>query len=140
VKAQTVGMRLWIPVGLLMSAAAVTLVVASVLHFGVTIPLGPVTVRDPFKGAAIPEAVIATVVAVGGVSMLTRRSASWWLGLGTTLFALLGTGYGLTVTVPRGQLGDIVYHLFLLTLLLAAAGLLLASGGWRAVPESTRFK
>jgi hypothetical protein len=130
-------MRLRIPVGLLMSAAAVTLAAASVLHFGVTIPLGPVTVSDPFKGAAIPEAVIATVVAVGGVSVLARRSASWWPGLGTTLFALLGTAYGLTVTVPRGQLGDIVYHLSLLTLLLAAAGLLVASGGWRAVQDGT---
>jgi hypothetical protein len=45
-----------------------------------------------------------------------------------------------TVTVPRGQLGDIVYHLSPLTLLLAAAGLLLASGGWRTVQDDTRFR
>ena len=111
-----------------MSAAALTLAVASVIHFGAAIPLGPTVVSDPFRGAAIPEAIIAAVLAVGGLSVLTRRPASRWAGLGPTLLALLGTAYGLTVTVPRGQVGDIVYHLALLALLLATAGLLLASG------------
>ena len=116
-----------------MSAAAVTLAAASVLHFGVSVSLGPATVSDPFRGAAIPEAVIAAVVAVGAVSVLTRRATAWWVALGTTLFAVLGTAYGLTVTVPRGEPGDIAYHLGLLTLLVATVGLLLASRGRRPV-------
>jgi hypothetical protein len=128
-------MRLSIPIGLLMSAAAVTLAVASLLHFGVSVSLGPATVSDPFKGAAIPEAVIAAVVAVGAVTVLTRRVAASWVALGTTLFGLLGTAYGLTVTVPRGDLGDIVYHLSLLTLLVATLGLLLVSRARRPVRD-----
>ncbi len=103
------------------------------LHFGVSVSLGPATVSDPFRGAAIPEAVIAAVVAVGAVSVLTRRATAWWVALGTTLFAVLGTAYGLTVTVPRGEPGDIAYHLSLLTLLVATVGLLLASRGRRPV-------
>ena len=37
--------------------------------------------------------------------------------LGATLLALVGTLYGLTVTVPRGDPGDIAYHVGLLALL-----------------------
>src|SRR5437879_2479112 len=98
--------RLPVWIGALMSVAAVTLAVASLLHFGMTIPLGAATISDPFGAAAIPEAVIAVVVATGAVTVLTRRAVAWWVALLATLIALLGTAYGLTVTVRRGQAGD----------------------------------
>jgi hypothetical protein len=107
--------------GVLLSVAAVTLAIASVVHFGVAIPLGATTISDPFAGAAIPEAVIAVVVAVGAVALLARWGAARWLAPATTLFALAGTLYGLTVTLRRGEAGDIAYHLALLTMLVAGA-------------------
>jgi hypothetical protein len=114
-------------IGALMLAAAATLAVASVLHFGVAIPLGVATISDPFGAAAIPEAVIAVVVAIGAVTVLTRSAVAWWVALLATLFALLGTAYGLTVTVRRGQAGDVAYHLSLLAVLVVTTGLLLTS-------------
>jgi len=111
----------------LLSAAAVTLTLASTLHLGVAIPLGVTTISDPFAGAAIPEAVIAVVVAAGAMTMLVRLPAARWLAPAATLFALAGTLYGLTVTLRRAQAGDIAYHVTLLTMLVASAVLLMGT-------------
>src|SRR5712691_5786471 len=112
--------RLSTGTGVLLSMAAVTVAVASLLHFGVVIPLGVATISDPFAGAAIPEAVIAVVVAGGAATTLARLASARWLAPAATLFALAGTLYGLTVTLRRGQTGDIAYHLGLLTMLVAS--------------------
>ncbi len=56
----------------LMLVEAVTLAIASIVHFGVVIPLGVVTLDDPFAGARIPEAIIAVVVGVAAISLLIR--------------------------------------------------------------------
>jgi heme A synthase len=45
--------------------------------------------------------------------------------LGATAFAILGTAFGMTVTIPRGRAADIVYHSALLAWLLATGALLL---------------
>jgi hypothetical protein len=113
--------------GVLLSVAAVTLAVASLLHFGVAIPLGATTISDPFAGAAVPEAVIAVVVAAGALTTLARLTIARWLAPAATLFALAGTLYGLTVTLRRGQSGDIAYHLTLLAMLVASAVLLVGA-------------
>jgi hypothetical protein len=117
--------RLSTGTGVLLTMAAVTLGVASVLHFGVAIRLGVATISDPFAGAAIPEAVIAIVVAAGAAALLLRPAAARWLAPAATVFALAGTLYGLTVTLRRGGAGDIAYHLTLLAMLVASAALLL---------------
>lgn len=52
-------------------AATVTFVAASLLHFGVSIPIGGTTVKDSFQGAAIPEMFIAIGMAGGSLSVLT---------------------------------------------------------------------
>jgi hypothetical protein len=67
------------------------------------------------------------VVVAAAVTTLARLAAARWLAPAATLFALAGTLYGLTVTVPRGQTGDIVYHLALLTMLVTSAVLLLVA-------------
>jgi hypothetical protein len=117
--------RLSAGTGVLLAVAAVTLAIASLLHFGVSIPLGGTTVSDPFAGAAVPEAVIAGVVAAGAAATLARLPIASWLTPAATLFALAGTLYGLTVTLRRGEAGDLAYHLALLTMLVASAALLL---------------
>jgi len=117
--------KLSIGTGALLSLAAVTLAAASLLHFGVAIRLGTATISDPFADAAIPEAVIAAVVAAAAATTLVRLAVARWLAPAATLFALAGTLYGLTVTLRGRQTGDIVYHLALLTMLVASALLLL---------------
>jgi hypothetical protein len=58
----------------LMLVAAVTLLAASAIHFGLSLPLGPVTLHDPFAGAAIPEAVLGVVLTVGAGFVLSGWS------------------------------------------------------------------
>jgi hypothetical protein len=123
-------------VAALQSVAAVTLALASVVHLGVVIPLGLTTVRDPFMGAAIPEAVLAIALGAGVLGVLTRWTASWPLALGTGLFALLGVLYGLTVTVGGPRTGDVAYHFTLLGILVVTVAVLLTPAGRRALRAS----
>ena len=50
---------------------------------------------------------------------------AWLFAVAATLLALFGTIYGLTLTIPRGESGDVVYHVSLLAGLIVAAGLLI---------------
>ncbi|HEX6498024.1 MAG TPA: hypothetical protein VF054_03225 [Micromonosporaceae bacterium] len=120
--------------GVLMALAAATFVIVSVVHFGVDIPIGFATISDPFSGAAVPEAVIGAVMAIGATAVLTRRTRSRGIALGTTSFALLGTGFGLTITLSSARTGDVAYHLSILVTLLVILALLLVpsrSDAWR---------
>lgn len=127
--------RIAIIIAGLMLVEAVTLAVASIIHFGVAISLGFVRINDPFEGARIPEAVIAVVVVAGAISLLTRRRGAWWLALSTTLFAIVGIVVGvrfvLVGTISRP--GDIVYHGGLLLVLLVTVSLLLLPRSRRAL-------
>ena len=122
----------------LMLVEAATLAIASIVHFGVVIPLGVVTLDDPFAGARIPEAIIAVVVAVGAISLLTGWAGAWWLALAATLFAIAGIIVGVSVvlfgTVSRP--GDLVYHFSLLVALLVTVALLFTSAARHAVRRS----
>ena len=106
-------------VGRLMLAEAVTFAIASILHFGV---------GETFIGAAIPEAIIAIVLGVGAIAVIRRPAASWWLALGTTLFALLGVIIGLSV-ILGGRVSrpvDLAYHATIFVALVITVVLLLA--------------
>ncbi|MCO5999983.1 hypothetical protein [Actinoallomurus rhizosphaericola] len=48
--------------------------------------------------------------------------------MGATSFALLGTGYGLTITLNSTRTGDVAYHLGILATLPIILGLLLVPG------------
>lgn len=122
-----------VPIAILMLGAALTLLMASIIHFGATIPLGAVTIDDPFRNAAIPEAIIAAVMTVGLLAFLARRPFSRWLALAATLFALAGVVLGLAIVLfgAARRPGDVVYHVSLLILLLITAGLLLSSAARR---------
>jgi hypothetical protein len=118
--------------GTLLAVTAVSFAMASLIHAGTEIPLGVTTVGDPFPGAVIPEAVIALVVAAGAVAVFTRRPAARRAAVMATLFALLGTAYGLAVTLGSARTGDIAYHVGILAVLVVTLVLLLMPGGNRA--------
>lgn len=122
-------------VGWSMLLAALTLLAASAIHFGITVRLGPVSIYDPFPGARIPEAILGLALLAGSLFVLARWPGAWGAGLGTTLFTLLLTIYGLTVTVSSGSTGDIAYHITLLAMLLAILVLLLTPAARRALPR-----
>jgi hypothetical protein len=113
-------------VGVLLALIGTALVLASIVHFGVKIPLGFATVSDPFPGAAPAETVVAIVVMGGAATVLARRASATAFSLTAVLFAILATGYGLTVTIRSTRTGDVTYHLMILLALLCTLGLLLA--------------
>ena len=122
----------------LMLVEAVTLGIASIVHFGVVIPLGVITLDDPFAGARIPEAIIAIVVGVAAISLLTGWAGAWWLALAAALFAIAGVIVGVSVvlfgTVSRP--GDLVYHFSLLVALLVTVALLFTPAARHAIRRS----
>jgi hypothetical protein len=108
-----------------MFMAGITLCIASAIHFGLPIPLGVLTIHDPFAGAAIPELILG-VIMLGGGAFATRNGASSWpVALACTGFTLLLTLYGTSITVASADWGDVVYHAALLTLLGTILGLLI---------------
>ena len=115
-------------VGLMVFATG-TFAVASLVHSGVVIALGPVTIDDQLNGAMIPEAIIAIVLGIGSIAVIIRGAAGRPLAWATTLFALLGTLFGLTVTVRSSRTGDVAYHVAILLVLVVILGLLLSTRG-----------
>lgn len=111
-------------VGVLMAIAAVTFGIASAVHFGDTIPLGFVTVHDPYPGAKFPEMIIGAVMAAGSVPVLARMRFARLAGTIATGFAVLGTLAGLHFTLGGGRMGDLEYHFGVLTLLVVTFALL----------------
>ena len=105
-------------VGRLMLIEAVTFAIASILHFGVA---------ETFIAAAIPEAIIAVVLAAGALAVMRRGSR--WLGLATTIFALAGVIIGLSVIIggPVSRPIDLAYHATIFVALVVTVVLLLRS-------------
>ncbi|HEX4212294.1 MAG TPA: hypothetical protein VIA06_03070 [Candidatus Dormibacteraeota bacterium] len=116
----------------LMAIAAVTLALASTIHFGVRLGAGQLAIHDPFPGAAIPEAVIAFVVACGALAVIGRRAA-WPVALGTTLFAVAGVLFGLSITLGSARTGDVAYHVSVLVVLVVTLCLLVTPAARRAL-------
>lgn len=117
---------------------AAAFAVASVVHVGVDIALGSTTVSDSFPGAAPPEAVLAAVVAIGATAVLVGRAKSRGTALASTSFALLGTVYGLNITLNSTRTGDVAYHVSILATLLIIVVLLLVPGRSGAQPVRAR--
>ncbi len=127
----------WTPISIaacgLMLVAMVSFAIASIIHSGTVIALGPITIDDPFPGAVIPEAVIAVVLGIGSLSILAHWPARWGMALAAALFAFLLTVYGLTVTAGSARTGDITYHIAVLALSGVLVGLLLLPMGRRGL-------
>jgi peptidoglycan/LPS O-acetylase OafA/YrhL len=112
--------------GRVLALAFLTLFGASAIHFGLTVPLGVVNIRDPFLGAAVPEAILGVALASGGPAVVGRRHGRA-IALGSTPFTLLVVRYALSITLHSGRDGDAAYHLTLVLALLIAIGLVLPS-------------
>jgi len=117
----------------LMALATVSFALASLVHLGLTLPLGFLTLDDPFAGAAIPEAVIAVVLGISTAMIVLGQAKRWATALGATVFAILLTAYGLSVTLASSRTGDITYHTFVLALLLVIMVFLLLPAGRRSL-------
>lgn len=119
----------WSPIAItiagLMLVATVAFAMASIIHFGTIVALGPITIEDPFPGAAIPEGVIAVALGIGLLGILARWPVRWGMALAAALFSFLLTVYGLTVTAGSARTGDIAYHIMALLLSGVIVGLLL---------------
>ena len=115
--------------GVAMLAEAITFGVASYLHLDGRIQLGFTTISgEQFRGAAIPEAIIGAVLAVGAALVLAGSGRARAIALGTTGFAILGVLFGLHAilggTKPAGA-ADLTYHSVILAALLVTFIMLL---------------
>jgi hypothetical protein len=98
-----------------MFLAAVSLAVQSALHLSGAIH--PATGGTETK-AGIAEAVICVALLWGSSTLARRGSAGYRIALWTTVFAVAGFIFGLSVTVPSGYVPDIAYHATVLPILL----------------------
>jgi hypothetical protein len=95
-----------------MVVTAGTLLIASLIHFGL-VPF----VDDPFAGAPVPEAVLGILLALGAGYFISGRSGSREMAIASSIFTLLLSLYGFSVTLGSARTGDIVYHITLLVML-----------------------
>lgn len=86
----------------------------AVPHLGLTVPLGAVTISDPFRGSAVPEVILGLALAPGSAA--------------ATLLVVL---YGLSITLLSGRHAHVAYHLTLVPVLLIGIALLLIARGRR---------
>jgi hypothetical protein len=114
---------------LVTAANAVLYLMASLLHTGVTISLGPLTLGfpAPSQPAAIAEGLIGAVLAIAAVILLTTRSLR--LVWAAYTFALLGTLLGLSIIVARRVGGPDLWIHFVMLPGLAAGFVLLRRAG-----------
>lgn len=109
-----------------MLVASLALIGASAIHFGLAIQVGAVIVRDPFPGAAAPEAILGVIQGLGAIAMFINLSRSGGIAAATTSFTTLVVIYGLSITLRGGRVGDVTYHISILLLLVVTLVVLLA--------------
>jgi hypothetical protein len=107
----------WSSVIGLMALTSVTLLAASIIHFGPALPFGGFGISDQFAAAAGPEAILGILLALGAAYLASGRTGSREMALASTVFTLLLSLYGLSVTLPMALTGDVVYHIVLVVLL-----------------------
>lgn len=86
--------------GLLIAAEAAAFTLASVVHF-----------ITGFTQAAIPELVIAVILALASAAVLVRHPRAWGMAVAATTVASLGTALGLTIIAAgRQDAPDLTFH------------------------------
>lgn len=115
----------------LMGFTALTLLAASIIHFGSTLPFNGFGISDSFDSAAVPECVLGLLLAASALYLASGRTGGRELALAATIFTLLLSLLGLSLTLGSGRTGDVVYHLVLLVLLGGIIAGLTRSLTWR---------
>lgn len=89
--------------GFVLVGEAVACVLFSLAHFGVRIPLGFATLREPRGLAAgVVEAMCGLVLTVGGGALLARRSWALTAALTAQIFSVGGFTLGVVATLRSG--------------------------------------
>jgi len=87
-------------IGVLIAAEAAAFTLASTVHF-----------VTGFTDAAIPELVIAAILALGSASVLLRHHRAWGVAFAATTVATLGTALGLSIIAAgRQDAPDLTFH------------------------------
>jgi hypothetical protein len=114
----------------LMALLVASLAVTSALHLS-----GAVQGRNnqvfSSLGAGTAEAVIGLALLWGAVSLARGGAAGRAVALGTTGFAIVGFGFGLSISAGGGTLPDICYHATVLPILVVTLVLILRARGPR---------
>jgi MFS family permease len=106
----------------LMGFEAATLAAAAFLHLHGNIQ-GRSRSFDPDM-AGIAEAVIGVVLVVGAVAAWRAPDRGRRLAIGAVGFAIVGFVVGLSFTARGGRLGDVLYHVIMLPILVLTLVLL----------------
>ena len=86
--------------GLLIAAEAAAFAGASAVHFATSFP-----------DAAIPELVIAGILALGSTAALSRQPRAWGIAIAAATVATLGTALGLTIIAAgRQDAPNLAFH------------------------------
>lgn len=110
----------------LMMAEAVSLAVMSTLHLTGRLGGGGFPYRP--SEAGIAEALIGAVLFAAAVAALIAPERARPFAIGSVVFAIIGFGVGISITIRGGSVPDIAYHSTVLPILLVTLALVLRSG------------
>lgn len=120
-------------IGALVVVNAVAFLGASMIHFGIPIPLGVTTLSDVIiLPAGIAEGAIGVAFAVAAAAIFGRWSWGWNGTLAAHLVGILGVFIGLGVSLTDSgdsSRANFLFHLTILPILVAGLGLLLTRSG-----------
>jgi hypothetical protein len=120
--------------GLVTVANAALYFVVAILHLGVDIPLGAVTLGlpdEPIPPATVAESLVGATLVVAAITIFTRSRRDWRLVRGAYVFALVATLFGMTIALLRSlPAPDIWVHVAML------AGLAIGFALLRVVNQS----
>lgn len=130
-----------VALGALIVVNAVAFLGASIVHFGVPIPLGITTLADvTILPAGIVEGAIGIAFVVAAAAVLARRDWAWSETVGAHVFGILGVLIGLSVTLRDpgdSSSANFQFHVAVLPVLVAGLVLLLTEGGKAALGRLT---
>jgi hypothetical protein len=115
-------------IGILVTVNSLLFFLWATLHLGLALPLGAVTLSEPFSlPAAFVESLCGLALAIGAFALFTRKDWAWTALFNGHLFAFGGVMLGMfalaLVPGPRSLSNDI-YHNFALIFLVTTLVLL----------------
>lgn len=123
--------------GALVVVNAVAFLAASVIHFGIPIPLGVATLSDVvLLPAGIAEGAIGVAFAVAAAAMFARWTWAWNGTVAAHLFGIVGVFIGLGVSLSDSgdsSRANFLFHLTILPILVVGLGLVLTRSGRAAL-------